>query len=57
MKRWITINGTRYLIRGPYTAKEVRARYKGFLAKYPDCNLTLTQWAGQYGAVYFGVKK
>jgi hypothetical protein len=55
-KRWIQINGTRYLIRGPYTVAEVRKRYSDFLAKYPGCGLTLAQWACQRGAVYFGVK-
>ena len=53
MKRWMQIEGVRYLIRGPWTATEVRARYKEFRAKYPNCELTLAQWAGERGFVFF----
>jgi hypothetical protein len=57
MKRWITIEGRRCLIRGPYTPKQVRQRYADFRVKYPDNKLTLAQWAAQRGAVYFGLPK
>jgi hypothetical protein len=56
MNRYITITGVKYLIRGPYTAREVRQRYTAFMQKYPDSKLTLAQWAAQRGAVYTDIR-
>ncbi len=53
MKRWMTIDGQKCLIRGQYTPKEVRDRYASFLKKFPDSKLTLLQWAAERGAIYF----
>jgi hypothetical protein len=55
MKRYLTINGDRYLIRGPFTAPQVRQRHADFLRKYPDSTLPLDRWAVERGAVYFRV--
>lgn len=55
-RRWITIEGARYLIRGPFSPREVRERYQSFLTKYPTSKLTLAQWASQRGAIYYKEK-
>ena len=55
MNRYITINKATYLIRGPYTATQVRAFYKAFKTKHPTYLGSLSQWAVYYGKVYMRV--
>ncbi len=57
MKRYITIDGAKYLIRGNFTATQVRERFATFQKKYTDSTLTLSQWAVQRGAVYLKVSE
>jgi len=56
MAKYLTIDGTKYLIRGPYSATQVYQRYAAFCAKYPDTKLSLVQWATERGAIYLAVK-
>lgn len=50
--RYITHNGRKYLIRGPYTATELRELYKSVIKKYP---MTFMDFLNR-GKVHFEVK-
>lgn len=54
MSRYIAEKGNRYLIRGPYTATELRKLYQSFLAKYPGTQTTFLEWLNR-GKVYLRV--
>lgn len=54
MKRYIKTAKGKYLIRGPWTARELKAQYKALLEKYPNTKLTFDEWLN-YGKVYFKV--
>ena len=56
MKRYITEQGVRYLIRGPHTATDLRGLFRGFLAKYPGTKITFAGWLVGYGKVYCRVR-
>lgn len=49
-KRYIQVDGKRYLIRGPWTAKDLRRLYQSFSAKYP--NTPFKEWLNR-GFVYY----
>lgn len=52
MKRYITVDGRRFLIRGTATAKDLRRRYRAFVARYRS-SLSLEQWLVERGGAYF----
>ena len=55
MKRYIVANGKRYLIRGPYTATQLKQIYKNYCEKYG--NTELSHWLVTRGKVYKEIKK
>jgi hypothetical protein len=56
MKRTITIEGRRYLIRGPYGARDLRRLYSAFVNKFGPV-MTFKQWAIDRGKVYFAIDR
>jgi hypothetical protein len=56
MKGRIVIEGRRYLIRGPYSAGDLRVLYAGFVAKFGS-KLSFKQWAIERGKVYFAIDR
>lgn len=56
MKRYITHEGVRYLIRGNYTAKELKALYLKFKEKYPTSKMSFKHWLNQ-GHIYLRIEK
>lgn len=51
MNNYITDRGMKYLIRGPYTAAQIRTLYAAFVAKYPTTKTTFREWLNR-GKVY-----
>lgn len=54
---YITVDGNKYLIRGPYKAKDLRNLFDSFKKKYPDVKTTFSRWLVANGKVYVRVKK
>jgi hypothetical protein len=54
--KYITADGIKFRIRGPYTAKQLRELYPKILAAYPGTKLTFRGWLVKYGKVYSRVK-
>lgn len=54
--KYITVEGVKYRIRGPYTAKQLRTHYADFLRKYPGTTASLRGFLVGYGKVYNRVK-
>lgn len=56
MKRHITVEGTKYLIRGNYTPGQLKERYQAFKKKFIS-NLTFKEWVETSGVVYHRLDK
>ena len=57
MRRTITVEGWRYLIRGPYTGRDLLRLFADFLTKYPTTTLSFRRWLVERGKVYKRIKE